>query len=45
MSERSRLVAFAGLPTGQNAVEAWIKCDMLIRRVVGRRLELRRAGD
>jgi hypothetical protein len=32
-------VTFAGLPTAPDAVDAWIKLDLLTRRIVGRRME------
>lgn len=36
---RPRFVTYAGLPTGPDAIRAWINLDLLTRRVVGRRLE------
>jgi len=39
MDERYRRVTFAGLPTGPDALGAWIRLDLLTRVVAGRRLE------
>jgi hypothetical protein len=39
MSDRPRLVTLTSLPTGADALGAWIKLDLLTRRIVGRRMK------